>query len=100
MRARLMMKLMGMILMLVLTIISARSCSSSPASSPMNPATLAKNGLSGLCADQQAEAQASGDTSAQTLVIPQSQDQLGTVGQTLGLAPGTLTCTTTTTAGP
>ncbi len=95
-----MMKLMGIVLMLVLTVVGSRSCSSSPASSPMNPATLAKNGLSGLCANEQAEAQASGDTSAQTLVIPQSQDNLGNLGQTLGLAPGTVTCTTTTTAGP
>ena len=94
-----MMKLMGIILMLVLTVITAHSCSASSPSSPLNPATLAKNGLDGLCSNQQAEAQAQGDTSAQTLVIPPSQSNLGSLAQTAGLGPGTFTCPTTTTTG-
>jgi hypothetical protein len=99
MRARLMMKLMALIVMLVLSVITARSCSSSPASSPENPATLAHNALSGLCANQAAAAQASGDTSAQTLMIPQSQDNLGNMAQSVGMNPGSFSCPTTTTTG-
>jgi len=100
MRARLMMKLMGIVMMLVLTVLTARSCTTSPASSPDNPATLAHNTLSGLCANQNAEAQASGDTSGQTLVIPQSQAGLSNLAQSVGMGPGSLSCTTTTVGGP
>lgn len=99
MRARLMLKLITVVVMLVLTVVGARSCSSSSPSSPLNPATLKNNGLSGLCANQAAEAAASGDTSPQTLQIPVAQDGLSNLATAAGLAPGALSCSTTTIAG-
>ncbi len=103
MRARLMMKLMGVVMMLVLTIVGSRSCSSSPPSSPVNPATLVHNGLSGLCANEQAASAASGDGSGdgspQTLQIPAGQGGLAGAAQAAGLNPGVFTCPTTTLAG-
>jgi hypothetical protein len=96
MRARLMMKLMGLVVMLVLTVVSARSCTSSSASSPLNPSILGRNGLSGLCADQAAAAQASGDDSPQTLQIPADSSGLSNLAGAAGLAPGSFACSTTT----
>jgi hypothetical protein len=98
MRARLMMKLISIIVMLVLTVITARSCSASSPSSPLNPANVVSNGLSGLCADEQADAAASagGDTSAQTVQIPASQSGLAPLAAVAGLKSGTYDCPTTT----
>ena len=93
------MKVMGLVVMLVLSVITARSCSASPASSPENPATLAHNTLSGLCANQEAAAEAAGDDSTQTLVIPQSQAELSHVAQSVGLGDGSVSCPPTTTTG-
>jgi hypothetical protein len=99
MRARLMMKIMGLIVMLVLTVLGARSCSSGPSSSPLDPSTLGRNGLSGLCANQAATALASGQDTPQTLQIPASEDGLSNLAGAGGLAPGTFTCPTTTVPG-
>jgi hypothetical protein len=87
------MKLVTTSIMIVVTIVSARSCSGSSSSSPLNPSVLEQNGLSGLCANQEATALAGGDTtSAQTLDITGSQ------GATVpGLPSGTFNCSTTTT---
>jgi hypothetical protein len=100
MRARLMMKLMGIVVMLVLTVITAHSCSASSPGSPLNPATLTRNGVDGLCADQQASAAASGDTAPQTLPSPGSMGNLGGLEKAAGLAPGSLSCSATTTTLP
>ena len=99
MRARLMMKLMGIVVMLVLTVVGSRACSSSPPSSPVNPATVVHNGLSGLCANEQATADASGTESPQTLQIPAGQGGLAAAAESAGLQPGTFSCSTTTLAG-
>ncbi len=99
MRARLMLKLISIIVMLVLTVLGSRSCGSSQPSSPVNPATLVHNGLSGLCANEQAASAASGDGSAQTLQIPAEQGGLAGAVQAAGLSPGTLTCPTTALPG-
>jgi hypothetical protein len=98
MRARLMMKLFGVIVMLVLTIVGARSCSSSSASSPLNPATVEQNGLSGLCANEAATAAAAGDTSAPTLQVNVPAD-LANAAKASGLTSGTFSCSSTTVAG-
>jgi hypothetical protein len=97
MRARLMMKLMSVLILLVLSAITARSCSTSPSSSVLNPATVEQNGLSGLCANQSAMAQATGDDSTQTLQIPANQDGLSNVAGAAGLPAGSFSCPTTTT---
>lgn len=99
MRIRLIMKMMGIIVMLVLTIVSARSCSGFSSGSPLNPANLEQDGFGGLCANQQAVAEASGDDSTQTLAIPQSASNLGHVPGLDSLDPGgSYSCTTTTTS--
>ena len=61
MRARLLLKLVGTVVFLILTAMTARACtgSSSP-SSPINPVNVARNGIAGACADQAAAAQAAG----------------------------------------
>lgn len=100
MRARLMMKLVSVSIMLVLSVITARSCSSSPPSSNLNPSTLEQNGLSGLCANQSAVAAATGDSSPQTLQVPPSDGGLSNLAAPAGLAGlagGTFACPTTTT---
>ena len=53
-----MLKLMGIVVMLALTVVGARSCdgSSSSANSPLDPANLARNGIAGVCAEQAAVA--------------------------------------------
>jgi hypothetical protein len=110
MRARLTMKLMGIIVMLVLTVMTARSCSGSSASSPLDPTNLANNGIAGLCANQQAEEQASGDPDSNTPNTIASASGLTQAGasdpggvqaleKALGggtNASGALTCPTTT----
>ncbi len=110
MRARLTMKLMGIIVMLVLTVMTARSCSGSSPSSPLNPTNLAQNGISGLCANEEAEADASGDPTSDTPITVASASGLASAGasnpggvqaleQALGggtNASGALTCPTTT----
>ena len=99
MRARLMMKLVSLTIMLVLTVVTAHSCSPSPSSSTLNPSTLEQNGLSGLCANQSAVAQDTGDDSAQTLQIPANQDGLSNLAAGAGLVGGSFACPTTTLPG-
>lgn len=98
MRARLMMKVMGIVLMLAMTVVAAHSCSGSDSNSVLNPANVEQYGLSGLCANQEAVAEAGGDDSTQTLAIPQSASQLGNVPGLSSLDPGgSYSCNTTTT---
>lgn len=97
MRARLVMKMVTLVVTLVLTIMTARSCggSGSPAS-PLNPGNLARNGLSGLCANQQAVNAASGDPTAPVgFQVPASDAALAGMA---GLSTSSLSCSTTTTA--
>jgi hypothetical protein len=56
------MKLISMMVLLVLTVLGARSCSGSTSSSPDNPDVLLRNGIAGVCANGQAVADASGST--------------------------------------
>jgi hypothetical protein len=102
MRARLTMKLVSVSIILVLSILTARSCSSSPASSQLNPSTVEQNGLSGLCANQSAVADASGDDTRQTLQIHSDDQNLSNLAGRAGLAGGTFNCPTATTvaSGP
>jgi hypothetical protein len=109
MRARLIMKLMGIMMMLVLTIITAKGCSGSgSASSPLDPTNLAHNGLAGLCANQQAADEASGDPTQsqtnQTILSPTEaagldQSNPGGVAALQQALGGNFSCTTTTVAG-
>jgi hypothetical protein len=89
MRARLTMKLVGLAVMLALTLISLHSCGTTSPSSPLNPATLERNGLDGLCANQQALAQATGQSTPQTLALPAAAGGLAALG---GLPGGSFSC--------
>lgn len=112
MRARLMMKLITIIVMLVLTVLGARSCQGSGSSSrsPLDPNNLARNGITAICAQEQATAEAnsygSSDSTPVTAISQSEQAQLQAsnpggmqaLRQALG---GNLSCpTTTTTANP
>lgn len=99
MRARLMLKVVSLLVLGVLTLLTARSCSGGPASqSPLDPTNVARNGIAGLCANQQAASEASGDASApQTLDLSQAgaadPSGLSALERALG---GKVSCPTTT----
>ena len=101
MRARLVLKLMSLLVLLVLTVMGARSCNSSGSASDLNPSKVVGNGLAGLCANQSAVDSADGQpdsgTDSGTVLSPSAQSQLnsalGAVGQRGG---SSLSCTTTT----
>lgn len=98
MRARLMMKMMGLVVMIVITVISAHSCSGqgSPAS-PLDPANLVKNGIGGLCADRQAVQSAAGDATGQPgLAVPAGASSLARMA---GLGASAFSCPTTAAGG-
>jgi hypothetical protein len=109
-RARLLMKLMSLGIMTVLIVIGARSFHSASPSSPLNPGNVARRGIAGICADDQAAADAAGSPTTEALDSGLGQASgelsggLGSSPAALGvlrnLAGGSLTCPTTTTAGP
>lgn len=98
------MKLMAIVVFLILSALGARACagSSSP-SSPLNPVNVARNGIAGVCANEQAVSQDEGsDQTPATALSPSqlAQEQasdpagLNALQQTLG---GNLSCPTPTT---
>ena len=99
MRGHLVMKLLGIVVTIILTIMGARAFNFGSSSSSLNPATVLHNDLSGLCANQAATAQASGDESTQTLQVAIPAN-LSNVAQAAGLSSGSVSCATTTTVGP
>jgi hypothetical protein len=102
------MSLISVAVMLILTVLGARACTASSATSPGSPLNVARNGLAGLCATQQATAAAGGSdagTSPDTVVSPSFEQQLqGSDPSGLQAlqhaAGGTLACPTTTTKIP
>lgn len=89
-----MLKLVTLMVLLVCTVLGARSCNSSSPDSPLNPGNVARNGLNGICANQQAVNDASGGSPSGVLAVPQSvQQELGS------LVGSSVSCTTTTTSG-
>jgi hypothetical protein len=85
-----MLKLVTLLVLIVCTVVGARSCSRSSPSSPLNPLNVARNGLNGVCANQQAVADAGGAGRAGPTVPPAVQQQLG------ALVGGSFSCPTTT----
>ncbi|MDQ1428303.1 MAG: hypothetical protein QOK39_1779 [Acidimicrobiaceae bacterium] len=90
---------------MVLTVMGAHACSASSPSSNLNPLNVARNGLAGLCANQQATAAAGGaaaDTgSPATAVSPAVEAQLqqsdpSGLNALKGAAGAALLCPTTT----
>jgi hypothetical protein len=97
--------LIGLIVLVILTVMGARACTSTSPASTSNPINVANNGLAGLCANAQAVAAADGGdptVSADTLVPPSYLQQLEksnpnglkALEQETG---GSLTCPTATT---
>lgn len=100
MRARLMLKVVTLLVLLVCTVFGARSCNASGSGSVLNPRNVLGNGLSGVCANQQAVDSSSGDVTSGTAVPPSAAGQLNSALGLLGQkAPGPLSCPTTTTGG-
>ena len=95
-----MMKVVTLLVLLVCTVIGARSCNSSGSGSVLNPSNVVGNGLAGVCANQQAVDSATGEAAPNTVVSPSAQSQLnaalGLVGQR---SPAALACPTPTTTG-
>ena len=110
MRARLVLKLIGLVVTVVLGILTFRSFSVS-SSSPLQPSKLVGNAVSGLCADNQAIAAAGGGgTGAATteasgggagggLQLGGNAASLAPLVSDVGLAPSVLNCPPTST-GP
>jgi hypothetical protein len=103
-RASLTMTLISVVVVMILTVLGARACTASSPSSPSSPLNVARNGLAGLCANQQATAQAGGADAADsggTIVSPEFRQQLqGSDPNGLRAlqqaAGGSLACPTTT----
>lgn len=89
-----MLKLVTLFVLLICTVIGARSCDSSSPVSPLNPANVARNGMSGLCTNQQAVEDAGGSVGSVSVTLPEAvQQELG------GVDGGTWSCPTVTTSG-
>lgn len=88
-----MLKLVTLLVLLVCTVLGARSCNASGHASPLNPLNVARNGLNSACANQQAVNDAGGSGGDTGTLVPEAvQQQLGS------LVGSSLSCTTTTTA--
>ncbi|MHB1536466.1 MAG: hypothetical protein ACYC1D_18025 [Acidimicrobiales bacterium] len=127
MRSHLILQLISVVVLMVLTVLGVRAWASS--SSVLNPSNVARNGLAGICANEQAVAAAGGSAAGGsaaggsaaggsaagvggpatgtpgTAVSPSIRSQLQ-VSDPAGLRAleratgGRLTCTTTTTSAP
>jgi hypothetical protein len=95
-----MLKVVTLLVLLVCTVVGARSCNSSGSGSVLNPRNVLGNGLSGVCANQQAVVSASGDITSGTVLPPSAEGQLNSALGVLGQkGSGPLSCPTTTTGG-
>jgi hypothetical protein len=103
--------LISLVVVMVLTVMGAHACSATSPSSPLNPLEVARNGLSDLCAEQQATAAAGGAAdgagSPATAVSASDEAQLqqsdpSGLNALRGVAGAALLCPTTTLhpAGP
>ncbi len=104
MRARLVLKLVTLLVLLVLTVMGARACNSSGSGSDLNPSKVVGNGLAGLCANQSAVDSADGQTDSPTgsptgsgtVLSPSAQSQLNSALGMVGQGGAPLSCSTTT----
>ncbi len=100
------MTLLSVVVLMVLTVLGARACTASSPTSPLSPLNVARNGLAGLCANQQAAAAAGGADPAgtsDTVVSPSLQQDLqgrdpSGLQALQQAAGGSLACPTTTVA--
>jgi len=96
-----MVKVVTLFVLLICTVIGARSCNSSSPRSDLNPSNVVGNGLAGVCANQGAVDSAGGEPDSGTVVSPSQQNQLNSALGLVGAKAPSLSCTTTTAAtGP
>jgi hypothetical protein len=95
-RARLVLKVVTLLVILVCSVVGARACDSSGTGSVVNPSKVVGNGLAGVCANQQAVSDASGgEASPGTLLSPADDSRLNTALGLVGQhAPAQLSCPT------
>ena len=94
-----MLKVVTLLVLLVCTVIGARSCTTSSSGSDLNPSKVVGNGLSGVCANQQAVDAAGGQSDSGVVVSPSAQNQLNAAMGLVGGSAPSLSCTTTTVPG-
>jgi cellulase/cellobiase CelA1 len=97
MRGHLILKLIGLVVFMILTVMSARAFSASSPKSPLNSVNVENNAKAGYCANQQVTNEASGGSgSSATTQNPLSylSPQAQTEANNLGL---NFNCPTTTT---
>jgi hypothetical protein len=96
-----MLKVVTLLVVLICTVIGARSCNSSSPGSDLNPSRVVGNGLAGVCANQEAVDSAGGDSEAGASLSPSAQSQLNSaLGLVGGKAPSLSCVTTTAPPGP
>jgi hypothetical protein len=96
-----MMKVVTLFVLLVCTVMGARSCSSSSPGSDLNPSRVVGNGLASVCANQDAVDATGGEAGSGTVISSSAQSQLNSALALVGAKAPALACTTTTVAtGP
>ncbi|HEX6394905.1 MAG TPA: hypothetical protein VFZ97_15835 [Acidimicrobiales bacterium] len=96
MRARLMLKVVTVLVLLICTVIGARSCNSSSPGSNLNPSKVVGNGIAGVCANQAAVDSSGGQADSSEVVSPSAQNQLDSALGLVGAKAPSLSCSTTT----
>jgi hypothetical protein len=108
-RARLVLKVVTLLVLVVCTAIGARSCGSSGSRSDLNPSNVVGNGLAGVCANQQAVDASGGDgyggstlgqsALSQSALSQSAEAELNSALGMLGQKPRELSCPPPTTSG-
>jgi hypothetical protein len=94
MRGHLILKLIGVVVFLILTIMSAKAFTASSPHSPLNSVNVKNNAQAGYCANQQVTNEASGSSATTQNPLNYLSPQMQTEAQNLGLD---FNCSTTTT---
>jgi hypothetical protein len=112
--ARLVLKVVTLLVLVVCTAIGARSCGSSGSRSDLNPSNVVGNGLAGVCANQQAVDASGGDgyvgstlgqsalgqsALSQSALSQSAEAELNSALGMLGQKPRELSCPPPTTSG-
>jgi hypothetical protein len=91
-----MLKVVTLFVLLICTVIGARSCNSSGPGSNVNPSKVVGNGVAGVCANQAAVDSAGGQSDSSEVVSPSAQNQLNSALGLVGAKAPSVSCSTTT----